>query len=123
MRANERIDPGLLTFSVRLKKQAEFTAVSKQIKLAIERLKTADQSTVNAAKNTLLRRQVLRLQSPERWASRVGWYTTIGGDIQSFERYLVALKAVSATDIQQVTRQLLVPNHSTTVQLVAGGKQ
>ncbi len=60
---------------------------------------------------------LMSLDSPRRWASQIGWYTSLGGDPGALDRHLDALAAVEVADIVRLIDTALVADQQTVVVL------
>lgn len=121
--APRRVDPGLLTVSVRLRDEVSFASIESSVDAAIAALRETTPEALEDAKAWSRRDLLLSLDDPSSWASTVGWYAVQGWGIDGVDRYLETMMALTPADLQAAIDTWLVPDNKTVVTLSSGGVQ
>lgn len=114
------VDPGLMTVSVRLRDGVGFERIEAEIDAAVAALRSVDADALAVTKAWARRQLLLSLDSPESWASSLGWYAANGWGPEGIEAHLDAMVAVTAEDIRRAIDTWIVSEHKTVVTLSAG---
>ncbi len=110
-------DPGLLALHLTLREGADPARVEAVIDEEIAALAQLPEAQLEATRQRARRALLLYLDAPAAWASAVGWYTSLGGDVGALDRHLAALEAVTTEDITALIDALFAPERRTVVLL------
>lgn len=121
--APRRVDPGLLTVSVRLRDEVSFADIESSVDAAVAALREVSPEALEDAKAWARRDLLLSLDDPSSWASTVGWYAVQGFGTDGVERYLETMMALTPADMQAAIDTWLVSDNKTVVTLSSGGAQ
>ncbi|MFT5681929.1 MAG: zinc protease [Myxococcota bacterium] len=110
-------DPGLLALVLELKPGVEPADVEVIIAEEIDALRSLTPEQLDLARQRARRSTLMALDSPRRWASQIGWYTSLGGDPGALDRHLESLAAVEVADIVRLVDTALVKSQRTVVVL------
>ncbi|MDG1483858.1 MAG: pitrilysin family protein [Myxococcota bacterium] len=110
-------DPGLLALFIELKSGGDVAGIEAIIAEEIAALRDLTPEQLDRAKQRARRALLMSLDSPRRWASQIGWYTSLGGDPGALDRHLDALAAVAVADIVRLIDTALVADQQTVVVL------
>ena len=113
--APDSVDPGLLSVVVELKDGIDPAVVEAMIYEEVSALEGLTTAQLAAAQQRARRSLLMSLDSPRRWASQVGWYTSLGGDPGALDRHLDALAAVTVEDVVRLAQTQLVAAQRTVV--------
>ena len=113
--APDSADPGLLSLVIELREGGDPVAVEAMVSEEIEALAAITPQQLAAAQQRARREILMSLDSPRRWASSIGWYTSLGGDPGALDRHLEALAAVEVSDITRLVSTGLIDTGKTVV--------
>ena len=117
--APDSVDPGLMSVVVALKDGVAPAEVEAMIDEEVAALGMLTPAQLSAAQQRARRSLLMSLDSPRRWASQLGWYTSIGGHPGALDRHLDALAAVTVEDIVRLAQTRLVASQRTVVTMEA----
>ena len=112
-------DPGLLRIDAKLKDGTPFDDIVAAVQATVDAIGRgeAKPADVEAARSHLVSSLTLSMQTPSEVAVRFAYLAAVTGDVHGYERYLDALKKVTADDVTRVAKSYLLTTRRNVVTL------
>ncbi len=112
-------DAGLLRVDAKLKDGTSFDDVVAAVQSTLDGIARgeAKPADVDAARMHLTSSLTLSMQTPSEVAVRFAYLAAVTGDVHGYEKYLDAVKKVTADDVVRVAKAYLVPTRRNVVTL------
>ena len=114
-------DPGVLSFSAKLKPSTTFDEVVGAVDQAFAAVGRGETSPekVDAVRRHLLNSRIIELQTPQAVANSLAYATALTGDPRSLQAYADALASLTPEDVARVARTYLIAAHRNVVTLTS----
>ena len=112
-------DAGLLRIDAKLKDGTSFDEIVGAVQATLDGIAKGDAkpADVDAARMHLTSSLTLSMQTPSEVAVRFAYLAAVTGDVHGYERYLDAVKKVTADDVVRVAKAYLVPTRRNVITL------
>lgn len=117
-----RRSTGMFVIGATLSEEAEPEFVENRILEALDEIGRLSEADVSRYAQSLRRQWLLRLESPDVWASRLGRHLSSGQSLESWASYPEGYTDVSLETVYQTADDIFLPAHQNTL-LVLGEKK